>query len=105
MFITFDEGRDGRDGQDCSTSPDPTCHVLTVVVSPWTAPGTRISTPFNHYSLLRTTLELLGVGDVAWFGGDGDEHAGRVQPLTAPRADPSRLVTTSRCPGPLWPWV
>ena len=62
VFITFDEGRDGRDGQDCAMSPDPTCHVLTVVVSPWTVPGTRTSTPFSHYSLLRTTLELLGVG-------------------------------------------
>jgi phosphatidylinositol-3-phosphatase len=30
-------------------------------VSPYTSPGTRSATYFNHYSLLRTTEELLGL--------------------------------------------
>ena len=39
------------------------------VISPWTKPGTRSTSRFTHYSLLRTTEELLGLrthlGDAA----------------------------------------
>ena len=35
--------------------------VYCAVISPFTTPGTRSSTNFNHYSLLRTTEEILGV--------------------------------------------
>jgi phosphatidylinositol-3-phosphatase len=35
--------------------------VATVVVSPYTTPGTRSGSVFNHYSLLRTTEQLLGI--------------------------------------------
>ena len=35
--------------------------VPAVVVSPYTAPGTRSAKAFTHYSLLRTTEELLGL--------------------------------------------
>jgi phosphatidylinositol-3-phosphatase len=50
LVITFDEGRRNI-GQI----------VATIVVSPYTTPGTRSATAFNHYSLLRTTEELLGI--------------------------------------------
>lgn len=33
-----------------------------LVVSPSTRPGTVVDTPFDHYSLLRTTEEMLGIG-------------------------------------------
>jgi len=35
----------------------------SIVVSPHTAPGTVFDDPVDHYSLLRTTEELLGIGD------------------------------------------
>jgi hypothetical protein len=49
VFITWDE--------DDSSSGN---HIATIILSPYTAPGTQSSTPFTHYSLLRTTEELLG---------------------------------------------
>jgi hypothetical protein len=49
VFITFDEG--GSSSQ----------HIPTFVVSPYTAAGTASSEYYDHYSLLRTTEELLGL--------------------------------------------
>ena len=37
------------------------CHVATIVISPSTKPGTRSATLFNHYSLLGTAEQLLGL--------------------------------------------
>jgi phosphatidylinositol-3-phosphatase len=37
-------------------------HVATLVMAPSVAPGTTSGTAFNHYSMLRTTEELLGLG-------------------------------------------
>jgi hypothetical protein len=50
VFITWDED-DGAAHQ----------HIPTLVVSRHTRPGTRSATRFDHYSLLRTTEELLGL--------------------------------------------
>ena len=49
LFVTFDEGN-ARSNR-----------VVTLVISPTTPPGTRASTRFDHYSLLKTTEQLLGV--------------------------------------------
>lgn len=46
VVITWDEGVSNN-------------HVPTIVVSPTTRPGTKVATGFDHYSLLRTTEELL----------------------------------------------
>ena len=35
--------------------------VYCAVISPFTTPGTQSAVNFNHYSLLRTTEEILGV--------------------------------------------
>src|SRR5262245_36220111 len=51
IFVTFDESDEDSDDH----------RVATFVVSPSTAPGTRAAARFNHYSLLRTTEEMLGV--------------------------------------------
>ena len=64
IFITWDEGEGpitpGFLGKDCSTNTtDEDCHVAAIVVSPSTRPGTVSSKLFNHYSLLRTTEEML----------------------------------------------
>ena len=50
VFVTWDEGV-GSDNR-----------VATVVIAPSVKPGTRSAIRFTHYSLLRTTEELLGLG-------------------------------------------
>jgi phosphatidylinositol-3-phosphatase len=50
IFITYDE--DDTLG---------TNQVATLVVSPYTAPGTQSGVQYTHYSLLRTAEELLGI--------------------------------------------
>jgi hypothetical protein len=49
VFLTWDEGVGSAQ------------RIATVVVAPTVARGTRSSTRFTHYSLLRTTEELLGL--------------------------------------------
>lgn len=62
MFITFDEGSGGSTGENCVSNPtDASCKVVTIVVSPSTPAGVQSATSFSHYSLLRTTEELLGL--------------------------------------------
>jgi phospholipase C len=62
IFITWDEGTGGKTGEDCTTNTsDPSCLVATIVVSPSTVAGTNSSALFNHYSLLGTTEQLLGL--------------------------------------------
>jgi phosphatidylinositol-3-phosphatase len=61
LVITWDEG-EGGSSNDCATNTtDVGCHAATIVVSPSTAPGTQSATLFNHYSLLGSTEQLLGV--------------------------------------------
>ena len=61
MFITWDEGEGGKSTNCAMNTTDVGCHVATIVVSPTTKPGTRSGTLFNHYSLLGTTEQLLGL--------------------------------------------
>ena len=49
LFLTFDEGSD-RNG-----------HIATVVVSPSTPPGTVSRKRHSHFSLMRTTANVLGI--------------------------------------------
>ena len=48
VFITWDEGEGDN-------------HIATLVASPYTPRGLKVGTAFNHYSLLRTTEDLLGI--------------------------------------------
>jgi hypothetical protein len=50
VILTWDED-DYSDSQ----------HIPTLMISPSTPAGTKAGTRFNHYSLLRTTEELLGI--------------------------------------------
>ena len=71
VFITWDEGEGGT-SNDCATNTtDIGCHVATLVVSPSTTPGTQSSTLFNHYSLLGTTEQLLGLPPLNQANGAG----------------------------------
>jgi phospholipase C len=69
VFITWDEGTgaDKVDGETCwdtthaNSAAYPSCHVATIVMSPYTTPGTMSGTYFNHLSLLGTAEDLLGL--------------------------------------------
>jgi hypothetical protein len=56
IFITWDE--------DDTTSNN---HIATLVIAPSVPAGTAVGSTFNHYSMLRTTEELLGIG--TYLGG------------------------------------
>jgi phospholipase C len=60
LVITWDED----DGSASNRVP-------TLVVSPYTTAGTTSSTAFNHYSLLKTTEQMLGLGTLAHAGDAG----------------------------------
>jgi phosphatidylinositol-3-phosphatase len=61
VFVTWDEGENGNSNQCASNKSDVGCHVAAIVISPSTKPGTRSATLFNHYSLLGTAEQLLGL--------------------------------------------
>jgi hypothetical protein len=62
IFITWDEGAGGKTGESCATNTaDPSYQVATIVISPSTPAGATSSALFNHYSLLGTTEQLLGL--------------------------------------------
>jgi hypothetical protein len=54
LFITYDEDDGGSSN-----------HIPTLVISPYTAAGTRSAGHFNHFSMLRTTEDMLGLGHIA----------------------------------------
>ena len=61
VFITWDEGEGGTATKCATNQTDVGCHVATLVISPSTKPGTRSATLFNHYSMLGTAEQLLGL--------------------------------------------
>jgi phospholipase C len=62
VFITWDEGSGGYPVEGCATNTkDASCRVATIVISPTTPAGAISGTLFNHYSLLGTTEQLLGL--------------------------------------------
>ena len=69
VFITSDEGTgsDKTNGETCwdtahsDSAAYPSCHVATIVISPYTTPGTVSADYFNHLSLLGTAEDLLGL--------------------------------------------
>jgi phospholipase C len=61
VLLTWDEGASGG-GHDCASNTTLAgCHIPMIVISPTTPRGTHSSTLFNHYSLLKTTEQLLGL--------------------------------------------
>jgi phosphatidylinositol-3-phosphatase len=62
IFLTWDEGAGGSVGEKCyDNTSDQSCHVLTVVIAPSVKAGAVVSTQFDHYSLLKTSEQLLGL--------------------------------------------
>ena len=66
LFVTFDEG-DGSSNR-----------VATIVVSPATPPGTRAHAAFDHYSLLKTTEQMLGIS--TYLGHANDRSTRSMRP-------------------------
>lgn len=61
VFTTWDEG-EGGSSDDCAfNTTDVGCHIAMVISSPYTRPGTVSGKLFNHYSLLKTDEQLLGL--------------------------------------------
>jgi phosphatidylinositol-3-phosphatase len=67
VFITWDEGSGGYPIEDCDNTgtTDTSCRVPTIVISPSTPAGATSGTFFDHYSLLGTTEQLLGLPKLA----------------------------------------
>jgi hypothetical protein len=61
VFVTWDEGEGGSSNDCAANTTDVGCHVATIVVSPSTPAGSSSATLFNHYSLLGTAEQLLGL--------------------------------------------
>jgi hypothetical protein len=59
VFLTYDEGENGSSSDCARNTSDVGCRVATIVMSESTPKGKRSSKLFNHYSLLRTTEEIL----------------------------------------------
>ena len=55
IFVTWDEGSDFK-----NSAPN-LDNIVTVVVAPSVPAGVRSATRFDHYSMLRTTEEMLGI--------------------------------------------
>jgi hypothetical protein len=73
VFLTWDEGTGGAGvkGMDCLSAQnqgDVGCRIATLVFSATTPGGTSNGTFFSHYSMLRTTEELLGRSTTALGG-------------------------------------
>jgi hypothetical protein len=58
IFVTWDEDSTFENALCPTLACD---HLATIVISPSVRPRTRVATPLSHYSLLRTTEELLGL--------------------------------------------
>lgn len=76
VMVTWDEGSPpGKNhagsgklvGENCPVTRSDSCHVATLVISPYVRGHHWVATPFTHYSLLRTTEQMLGIG--VYLGG------------------------------------
>ena len=65
VFITWDEGEGGTSNKCATNTTDVGCHVATLLISPSTPAGKKSGTLFNHYSLLGTAEQLLGLPKLA----------------------------------------
>jgi phospholipase C len=57
VFIIWDEGEGGTYPNSCAKSTDVSCHVAALVVAP-SVKAKSVSTPFTHYSFVRTVEAL-----------------------------------------------
>ena len=90
IVITFDENdKDERSGLDqgcCGNEPGSASNagggrIPTVVITNHGPRGVRDDTPYNHYSLLRTTEALFGINEYLGHAADADRGVRVMAPL------------------------
>jgi hypothetical protein len=112
LLVTWDEGNvgGGSSSEACCnepTGPNTATPGLfgpgggrtgTVVVSPFTQPGTRNATQYNHYSLLRSIEDLFGLAHLGYAGLSGLKPFGDDVFNAKPVADPGAKPPAKGCP-------
>jgi phosphatidylinositol-3-phosphatase len=82
LIITFDESRASDTESCCNERPGPNVaragvdgpgggRTGAVLLSPFIAPGTVSTVPYNHYSLLRSVEDIFGLAHLGYAGQDG----------------------------------
>ncbi|MGH3155159.1 MAG: alkaline phosphatase family protein, partial [Streptosporangiaceae bacterium] len=65
IFLVWDEGAGGTTGEKCyNNTTDQSCRVPAIVIAPSVKAGTVVSTQLDHYSLLKTSEQLLGLPQI-----------------------------------------
>jgi len=88
IVITFDEGTGGDREGCCGVTPKAPSnygggHIPTLVLTNHGPRGVSDSTPYSHYSLLRTFEDLFGLGEHLGHAGDKDAGVVTMAPLFA----------------------
>jgi hypothetical protein len=86
--ITFDEGAGKTREGCCGVTPGALSnfgggHIPTVVITNHGPRGVKDSTPYNHYSLLRTLEDIFGVGPYLGYAAQTDQGVVDMLPLFA----------------------
>jgi phospholipase C len=82
LVVTFDEAESDSTAACCNEATGPNTpspgingpgggRTGTVVISPWTTPGSTNDSPYNHYALLRTVEDLFGLPHLGYAGAAG----------------------------------
>lgn len=61
LFLTWDEGEHGETDECAYNTTDRGCHIAMSVISSYVEPDMVSHKLYNHYSLLKTTEQLLGL--------------------------------------------
>ena len=88
IVITFDEGSGGSKGGCCSVTPGALSnygggHIPTIVITNHGPRGVRDTTPYNHYSLLRTVEDAFRIKEHLRRAGDTAGGVVSMAPLFA----------------------
>jgi len=109
LFITNDEGigSDYTLNENCTSqaldASQPSCLIPTIVVAPHVPAGTVDNTFYTHYSMLRTTEELLGLPQLGLAASansmTSNFNLGAVSGSLAPPSAPTNLTVTATSSG------
>ncbi len=93
IIITWDED-DGRQPYQgcCGYEPNSSAnfgggHIPTIVITNHGPRGIKDNTPYNHYSLLRTTEDAFGIQEYMNYAGDTKDGVKPMTPLFATKAN------------------
>jgi hypothetical protein len=115
LIVTFDEAEGGSDGSSCCgepTGPNTTSpggggrpgggRTGSVLLSPAIMAGTKNDTPYNHYSLLRSTEDFFGLAHLGYAAQDGLQPFGdevfQAKPAPYDRDGDGKPDSTDACP-------